>query len=70
MRTLYDDIMEDADRHYACEKTKHLPEKDLLYMPPEAFPRIQSDQVKCLAKAIAGILSDMLQDKETPNGEV
>lgn len=48
----YTEILERANMLYAAEKTKHIPESDLRYWPPERFPKIESNQVKCMLKAI------------------
>jgi len=48
----FDAIMQRADALYAAEKTKHLPRGTIMYWAPEMFPRIQSQQVKCMLRAL------------------
>lgn len=48
----FDAIMKRADALYAAEKTKHVPKETLMYWAPEMFPRIQSEQVKCMLRAL------------------
>jgi hypothetical protein len=52
---MYDRIMTMANAHYAEAKAKRLG-IDLRYTAPEALPKIESDQVKSLAKAIVMVL--------------
>lgn len=48
----FEHIMQRANTLYAVEKTKHLPKETIMYMAPELFPTIQSDQVKCIVRAL------------------
>ena len=48
----YKSILERANLLYAVEKTKHLPASTIRYWAPEQFPKIQSNQVKCILQAL------------------
>jgi hypothetical protein len=48
---IYDKIMTMANAHYTEAKAKRLG-IDFRYTAPEVLPKIESDQVKSLAKAI------------------
>jgi len=59
--TIHERIMCRADAKYAAIKLKKagLSSEDIVYTAPETLPRIESDQVKALAFAIASILEEM-----------
>ncbi len=48
----FDTIMTRADTLYALEKTKNIPEETLKSWAPEVFPKIRSNQVKCVLRAL------------------
>ena len=57
----FDDILQRANTLYAVEKTKHLPKETIMYMAPELFPTIQSDQVKCIVRALVEAINSDVQ---------
>ena len=60
-------IMERADTLYAQEKTKNIPRETLAYWAPEMFPKIQSDQIKCVLRALLEALDAKQKQPNDPS---
>lgn len=58
MKLDYDSILQRADILYGAAKTSHIPQEDLAYWAPERFPKIQSEQVKCMLEALIEAIKD------------
>lgn len=54
MNLNYDEIIKAADTYYAEAALKRMgiSKEDTAYMAPEQLPRIQSEQLKCFARAL------------------
>lgn len=57
----FDAILKRANTLYAVEKTKHLPKERIMELAPEQLPTIQSDQVKCIVRALVEALNSNVQ---------
>jgi len=58
----YDRLLDRADAIYAELKLKKAgyTREQIMYMAPEQFPRIGSDQIKALARALVDEISEQL----------
>jgi hypothetical protein len=48
----YETVLKRANEIYCAEKTKNLKPEDMAYWAPEMFPKIESNQVKSMLKAL------------------
>ena len=53
----YDKVLEKANELYVIEKTKHVNPESMAYWAPEMFPKIESNQVKCMLRALVDELN-------------
>ncbi len=60
MKLNYEEILARTNELYSKEKTKNFPPKDLLYWAPEMLPKVESDSVKCMLKALVEAINARL----------